>query len=231
LSSERAFAPRYRLHATILAGVAAFLSLVGFVQASAEVSAPTLRIHEETSLFDLGWDWVPLTLAVFLLVFGAIRLTRRDPQARGFLIVGGMGVVLFALWEIFSIEDRAIEAAGSLVGETEAAGVRAILHDAVSRGILSISMNVGIYLVLAAGILALGAVALCFVSATSRPGAVIPASLPLPAPPAGSLGPEGRPAVPAPIHPVGERCLTCKAILDEETNVCWYCGRLWTPPP
>jgi hypothetical protein len=207
--------------------VAAGLSAVGFVIASVRVSAPSRGLSEEVPFFDLGWNWIPLTLAVLLLVFGAFRLTRRDSQARGFLIVGGGGLVAFALWEMLTIQDRAIAAAASLADERQAAFVRETLHRFVAEGVLSISVNIGIYLVLAAGILALGAVALCFVPAS--PAAPVVPATPAPPAPSGSLEAAEVPVASAANHPAGERCSACQAILGEETNVCWYCGRLWSP--
>jgi hypothetical protein len=183
----------------------------------------------ESSVFELGFDWIPLTLAVLLVLLGAYRLARRDSQARGFLILGGGGIALFALWEITTIQDRVLAAAADTLPGVDPARARQLLEKAVSDGRLRISVNVGVYLVLVGGLLALAAVALCFV-----PGrrAAFATATPPPPPPIGAM-PQGQEVSKssAPIHPAGEHCTACKAILADESNVCWYCGRLWAPAP
>lgn len=165
------------------------------------------------------------------MVYGAYRLARRDSQARGFLILGGGVIVAFAAWEMLTIQDRILDVAAETLPGVDPARARQLLDQAVAQGNLRISVNIGVDLVLLGGLLALAAVALCFIPGR-RPTPVVATAMPIPPPPAGIVL-EGQVGVhgSAPIHPAGEHCTVCSAILADDTNVCWHCGRLWAPAP
>jgi hypothetical protein len=230
LSSEREFSPRYRLPAIVLVAAAAVLTWVGFFGASMRVSTPGRPPRAvDVTLSDMGANWILLAGSGLLLVYGAYRLARRDSQARGLLIVGGIGVVAYVLWEIFTIKDRVLTAVADTFPNPQA--VRATLDRLVADGVLHISLSLGFYLLLIGGVLSLLGVGLVLFGA--RTTALVPAvAAPPPPPPADALRLAGTVELAGPAtHPPGQRCPHCTAILGDETDVCWHCGRLWAPEP
>ena len=128
---------------------------------------------------------------------------------------------------MLTIQDRVLTVAAETLPGVDPTRGRELLEQAVSDGRLRISVNVGVYLILVAGLLALIAVVLCFVPGRRT---ALPIATPPPPPPIGAmLESQGGFKSSAPIHPAGEHCTACKAILADDSNVCWYCGRLWAP--
>jgi hypothetical protein len=219
---------RFRGGAIALALVG--LGLVSLGMATGGVSAVRLDgTRQRETMLNLGLEWIGFVFAALLLAAGVVRMMKRDSQSRVMLIVSGLGVVALGAWEILTIQDRAVAAALLAVPSVERAAAKAWLDQALRSGTIDISPDFGMYLVLIGGLYAILAGLLGYLRLAPR-RRIVPTNPAryLPLPPVGSREPAAVVSAEQ-LHPAGQRCRECGAIIPSATNTCWFCGRVWAP--
>jgi hypothetical protein len=213
----------------VVSTVALAASCVGLATGRVTAFAEGETAH--AGILELGLEWIGFLFGVLLMAAGVVRLIRHDSQGRGMLLVSGVGVAALTVWEIITIQDRLIHAILLTVSAEQRGQAEVVVKQAFRDGRFDLTPNLGMYLLVVGGVLAVGAAVLAY--ARARPAApTIPAA---PAPHsargdfvapatggAGSLMVEVR-------HGSGERCRACGAILGEASDTCWYCGKTWEP--
>ena len=190
--------------AAILAIVGGALLAIGSFLAWAEVSGGGTSVT--ASGIDGTDGWITLITGLIVLVIGVTFL--RGSAKRGLAILaiiaalvgGGVGLYDALTAKDRVLDDAAEELAGQFGGTTEE--VRALLDQAIDAGQLGISLSIGLYMVIAGGVLGIvggfmgmrsGGAAPAMPAAASMP-ASMPAAAPAPAEPAAPAPPAAPPA-------------------------------------
>lgn len=131
-----------------------------------------------------GWEGkVTIVAGLILIVAGvsAVMGTAGPTKGiRGSALVGGLLATGVATYTALTAKDQVIDSATSEIAKQLAipvATARAAVEQAINRGDLSVSLVIGIYIVIAGGILGIVAAALAGMSRMSEVGAV-PGALP-----------------------------------------------------
>ena len=190
----------------LLAIVGGALAAVGSFLAWASVSAAGQNVSAKGT--DGSDGYITLVAGIILILYGVARLTGNAMGTKKAMaviaIVAGLVGGGVAVYDAATAKERVLDEAASQVASS--AGVsktaaRALLDQAVASGQVDISLSLGIFVVIAGGVLGLvGGVMGLGSSGETAPA--MPDSGPMPSSPPASMPPPSDPQPPAPEMPV-----------------------------
>ena len=149
-----------------------------------------------------GWEGKATIVGGLLLLVGGITALSRGSGAtlKRLGLIGGLGAAGVAIYTAVTAKDQVVEGASSAIARQLGIPVeqaRAAVQQAIETGALKIALEIGIYLVIAGGLVGLVAGVIAFVS--SEPAPAMPVA-------AGGAGLTGwsvpaPPPVPPPVPP------------------------------
>jgi len=189
--------------AAILAIAGGALLAIGSFLAWAEVSGSGTSVTASGTDGTDGW----ITFASGLVVLAAGAILMRGSGRRALAIVaivaaligGGVGLYDALTAKDRVLDDAAEELAGSFGGTAEE--VRALLDQAIDAGEIGISISLGLYIVIAGGVLGMIGGVMAMRGAAAAPAVPAMSSIPAAAPPAPTAPMAEPPGMPAPPPP------------------------------
>ena len=189
--------------AAILAIAGGALLAIGSFLAWAEVSGTGTSVTASGTDGTDGW----ITFASGLVVLAAGAILMRGSGRRALAIVaivaaligGGVGLYDALTAKDRVLDDAAEELAGSFGGTAEE--VRALLDQAIDAGEIGISISLGLYIVIAGGVLGMIGGVMAMRGAAAAPAVPAMSSIPAAAPPAPTAPMAEPPGMPAPPPP------------------------------
>lgn len=155
---------RTRYTGAILLILAGGLAVLSGVLGWATFTFP--RTATLTRSIRVGHSTLAIVLGLFLVLRGVLAATLKDPvSARRWGVLGVLGGLLlggFAVYDLATEKSRAVAALASNTARSigvPVGRVRPLIDQQVAKGIVRLTFDVGIYLALAAGVLALAGAA------------------------------------------------------------------------
>ncbi len=178
--------------------IGGLIAAIGSILAWAKASVSTFSVSAKG--ID-GWEGkATIVGGLILLVGGLSAVTRSSPRARlgGSAILGGLIAAGVGLYTALTAEDQVIEGAASEIAKELSVPIeqaKNAVQQAIDQGVLSVSLQIGLYLVIGGGLLGILVGVLSLMS-RGEPTPSVPA-----APTSGLTGwaaPTPPPAPPAP---------------------------------
>jgi hypothetical protein len=141
----------------VLLVVGGALFIIGAFVPAATVKLPTGSASE--SLWDQDWEGIAsLALGIVLLVAAAWALWARDTLRAGGLaiLVAGLAGTGLALYKILTVESEAVDGVASSLARQQGIPVESanpVAQQLFDSGQASVAVDIGLYLVLIAGVL------------------------------------------------------------------------------
>jgi hypothetical protein len=133
------------------------LFIIGAFVSAATVKLPTGSVSE--SLWDQDWEGIAsLALGIVLLLAAAWAVWARGTLRAGGLaiLVAGLGGTGLALYKILTVEAEAVDGVAASLALQQGipvAGAKPVAQQLFDSGQASVSVEIGLYLVLIAGVL------------------------------------------------------------------------------